>query len=112
MWKEGAQENQEFTKFRTSTKKYKQANEFKEEGTKLFKEGKYEQALQSYRQAAEVDEYNRAFNSAVYMNIGTCLSKLGKHKEAIRELTKSIEFNPTYAKAYLKRSDCYEKTEK
>lgn len=46
------------------------------------------------------------------MNIGTCLSKLNKHKEAIKELSKAIECNPSYAKAYLKRSDCYEKTEK
>lgn len=88
------------------------ANEHKEEGTKLFKDGKFELALQKYRQAVEVDEFNRAFNSAVYMNIGTCLSKLNKHKEAIKELSKSIECNPNYAKAYLKRSDCYEKTEK
>lgn len=93
-------------------KKIKQATEYKEEGTTLFKEGKYELALEKYRQAAEVDEFNRSFNAAVYMNIGTCLSKMGKHKEAIRELTKSIDCNPNYAKAYLKRSDCYEKTEK
>lgn len=111
LWKQGAQENQDFPKFRESVKKYKQANELKEEGTKLFKDHKYELALQKYRQAAEVDEFNRAFNAAAYMNIGTCLAKLNKHKEAIREFSKSIECNPTYAKAYLKRSDSYEKTD-
>jgi DnaJ family protein C protein 7 len=112
LWKEGAQENQDFPKFREGVKKWKQANEIKDEGTKLFKDGKYELAMQKYRQAAEVDNNNRAFNAAVYMNIGTCMSKLNKYKEAIREFSKSIEFQPNYAKAYLKRSDCYEKTEK
>ena len=46
------------------------------------------------------------------MNIGTCLMKQNKYKEAIKELNRSIEFNPAYAKAYLKRSNCQEKLEK
>ena len=93
-------------------KKIKQATELKEEGTTLFKDGKYESAFQKYKEASEVDEFNKSFNSAVFMNMGTCLSKLGKQKEAIKEFSKSIDCNPTYAKAYMKRSDCYEKTEK
>lgn len=65
-----------------------------------------------YREAAEVDTFNRNFNSTVLMNIGTCLMKQSKLKEAIKEFNRSIEYNPSYAKAYLKRSNCHELLEK
>ncbi len=93
-------------------KRWKTANNLKDEGTELFKAGKYDDALEKYRQAAEVDQYNRNFNAIVLMNIGTCLMKQNKYKEAIKELNRSIEFNHAYAKAYLKRSNCQEKLEK
>jgi len=112
IWKEGNQADQDYVRFRESVKKWKTCNQLKEEGTELFKQNKYDQALQKYRQAAEVDEYNRTFNAAVYMNIGTCLMKQSKHKEAIREFNKCIEFNPSYGKAYMKRGNCQEILEK
>ena len=115
IWRDGATKDPGFAKFKESIKRWKTANDEKDEGTKLFKEGKYEQALVHYRKAVEADENNKSFNSPVYMNIGTCLAKEGKldkYREAIREFNKSIECNPNYAKAYMKRSDCYEKLEK
>ena len=112
IWKEGNTNDQDFVLFRDSVKRWKTANTLKEEGTELFKAGNLEEALAKYREAAEVDPYNRNFNSIVLMNIGTCLMKQKKYKEAIKELNRSIEFNPSYAKAYLKRSSCHELLEK
>lgn len=112
IWKDGNTNDQDFKRFRESVKNWKHANSIKEEGTNLFKEGKLDEALEKYKSAAEVDEFNKNFNSIVYMNIGTCLMKMKKYKEAIRELNKSIEMNPSYAKAYLKRSNCHELMEK
>lgn len=87
-------------------------NNTKDEATNLFKEGKYDEAIAKYQEAANVDIYNKSFNSPCYMNIGTCLAKQGKHKEAIREYGKSIDMNPSYAKAYLRRSTAYQELEK
>lgn len=112
IWRDASQTDQDFVKFRDSVKTWKQANQLKEEGTTLFKAQKWQEACDTYRKAAEVDPYNRAFNASVYMNIGTCITKMGKYKDALKEFNKSIEFNPTYAKAYLKRGNCHEHLEK
>lgn len=90
----------------------KRMNELKEEATALFKANNLDQAVEKYREAIAVDEYNRSFNAVVYCNIGVCLKKQNKHKDAIREFNKSIDLNPTYAKAYEKRGDCYKGLEK
>lgn len=102
----------DYPRFRESTKTWKDMNTMKDDATKLFQAGKYEEAMKKYQDAAKIDPFNRVFNSPLYMNIGTCLAKQGKHKEAIREYTKSIEMNPSYAKAYQRRATAYQELDK
>lgn len=44
-------------------------------------------------------------NSVIYANRGLVYSKMNKNEDAQNDFTKSIELNPQYFKAYLRRGD-------
>lgn len=71
----------------------------KEEGNSCFKTGKYQQAVDTYNQALEVDPLNKGTNSKILQNRAMCLTKLKKFKEAIADCTRALELDPSYTKA-------------
>ncbi|KAL9094556.1 MAG: hypothetical protein Q9165_003115 [Trypethelium subeluteriae] len=71
----------------------------KEEGNSSFKTGRYQQAVDTYTQALEVDPLNKGTNSKILQNRALCLSKLKKHKEAIADCSRALELDPSYTKA-------------
>jgi len=79
----------------------------KEEGNRLFKEGKFEEALNLYTEALEVDKFNVQTNAKLYYNRATVYAKLGKLSEAIDDCTKAIQLDKTYQKPYLRRGNAY-----
>ncbi|CAK4633622.1 hypothetical protein LEN26_002019 [Aphanomyces euteiches] len=96
-------------------KDVKLASQAKEEGNELFKAGRYLDAHDLYSKALRLcptdDEY--AYNKAVYFNNrAACLIHLGRPDEAIEDCTQSITLSPTYVKAYMRRSQAYEKIDK
>ncbi|KAG9413321.1 cytochrome c oxidase subunit 1 [Aphanomyces cochlioides] len=96
-------------------KDVKLASQAKEEGNELFKAGRYLDAHDLYSKALRLcptdDEY--AYNKAVYYNNrAACLIHLGRPDEAIEDCTQSITLSPTYVKAYMRRSQAYEKIDK
>lgn len=52
-----------------------------------------------------MDELNINYNSTIYLNIAIGFSKQKKNDEALKMLNRAIQFNPKYAKAYVKRGD-------
>jgi DnaJ homolog subfamily C member 7 len=95
---------------------YKKAQEFrktiklieklKEECNQLFKENQFEKAIEKYSEAINVD--TKSVNASLYCNKGTCLIKLKKIEEAELDLSKSIDLDPNYYKALIRRGDCYD----
>lgn len=83
----------------------------KNSGNEAFKSLNYDEALSKYTEALAIDPNNIGTNSKIYSNRATVYSKLGKHKEAIEDCTKSLELDPDFFKVYLRRADCYMKTE-
>ena len=71
----------------------------KEDGNMCFKTGKYQQAVDTYTQALEVDAQNKGTNSKILQNRAMCLTKLKKYKEAIADCTRALELDPSYTKA-------------
>jgi len=76
----------------------------KEEGNKAFRSGKYEEALELYSKALEIDPCNKSTNSKLYCNRATVNSKLQKLEDAIKDCNSAIELDASYLKAYLRRA--------
>ena len=67
-----------------------------DKGYTLYNMGKYEEAIQAYDKAIEIDpRYADAWN-----NKGAVLENMGKYDEAIQACDKAIEINPQFADAW------------
>ena len=77
----------------------------------LFKEKKYEAAIEKYDKVVQIDPTNCQFNAVIISNKATCLKLMGKKKEAITVLKEALSINPKYGKGYLKKADLEEELE-
>jgi DnaJ family protein C protein 7 len=66
----------------------------KEKGNNLFKQQKYEEAINYYERAIKLNNTIEV----LYSNKGTCEKCLKKYKEAIRDYKKALEINPKNTK--------------
>ncbi|KAI9717757.1 MAG: hypothetical protein M1812_004486 [Candelaria pacifica] len=71
----------------------------KEEGNASFKAGRWQQAVDTYTQALEVDPLNKGTNSKILQNRALSSMKLKQYKSAIADCTRALELDPTYLKA-------------
>lgn len=81
----------------------KDAQGFNARGNRYSRNGAYEQALQDYTKAIELDP---GFAEAYY-NRGVSHYELGRYAEAIADFTRAIELNPQDDNAYGRRSLAY-----
>ena len=79
----------------------------KNKGNEIFKQKKYEEAIEEYTKILEFDPNNKKFNSLILANRALCYQKLNKHVEALRDSNQSIKLNPFYARGYIKRGNVY-----
>eukprot|EP01059_Diplonema_ambulator_P025740 TRINITY_DN4283_c0_g1_i1.p1 TRINITY_DN4283_c0_g1~~TRINITY_DN4283_c0_g1_i1.p1 ORF type:complete len:514 (+),score=147.03 TRINITY_DN4283_c0_g1_i1:99-1544(+) len=79
-----------------------EAQRLKDEGNKFFKEQKYAQAIAFYSKAIELDP-----QPAILCNRAFALLKTDCAGAAIEDATRSIELDPTFAKAYYRRATGY-----
>jgi DnaJ family protein C protein 7 len=104
--------NPDLKKCQLLLKKARQMENMKEQGNQAFSSGQYHAAYDLYSQALALDPENGAFNSKLYSNRATVLSKLGKYEEAVDDCDKALEIDPDYFKVLLRRADCFMKLEK
>ncbi|KAG2393713.1 hypothetical protein C9374_007244 [Naegleria lovaniensis] len=97
-------DNQKCIQFR---KQIKKIEALKEEGNKLLRNGKYQEAYDEYTKAIEIDPKNANLNAVLYCNRAAAATKLGKHEVAVKDATKAIELNDSYLKAYMRRGSSY-----
>lgn len=71
----------------------------KEEGNTAFKSGRFQQAVDTYTQALEVDPSNKQTNSKILQNRALCYTRLKKWSSAITDCDKALELDPSYTKA-------------
>lgn len=74
-----------------------------EEGNRLFKEGKYFEALNCYYQAIESGHTGKATPSLLN-NISLCNIKVGEYEAALQAADQSIQLNNTIAKSHYRKA--------
>jgi len=91
-----------------------QANDAKTVGNDLFRSGQYSDALSQYEVAIQIapeGALSEDLISKCHYNRATCFAKLGKFNDTIKECTKALELDSSYAKALIRRSEAHEKLE-
>ncbi|XP_070154592.1 tetratricopeptide repeat protein 1 [Polyergus mexicanus] len=91
-----------------------EAENLKQAGNDFFKNGEYISAISQYTQALRVCPlaYNKE-RSILYANRAAAKAKCQTEKDsAISDCTKAIELNSSYVKAYVRRAQLYEETDK
>jgi DnaJ family protein C protein 7 len=76
----------------------------KDEGNGHFKMGRYQQAIDVYSTALDVDPLNKSTNSKILNNRAMCYSRLKQWPAAIEDCDKAIKFDPSYTKAQKTRA--------
>ncbi|KAL0105114.1 hypothetical protein PUN28_016637 [Cardiocondyla obscurior] len=91
-----------------------EAEKLKQTGNELFKNGEYIQAISQYTQGLQTCPlvYNKE-RAILYANRAAAKAKCQTEKNlAISDCTKAIELNSSYVKAYIRRAQLYEETDK
>lgn len=95
----------------------KRLKKLKDTGNEYFKKGDYEQALETYNKAMEVDPNNKAVNSKLFYNRALARSKQreadpekaeARDKLVVKDCNEALKLNDGYVKAYKKRAACYQ----
>nr|XP_040218476.2 tetratricopeptide repeat protein 1 [Anopheles coluzzii] len=89
------------------------ADELKQQGNELFKQGEHSRSLDLYTQALRLCPLDRKEARAIlYANRAAAKAKLDRKQSALEDCTKALEYNPHYLKALLRRANLYEETDK
>lgn len=91
-----------------SPERKQEAELLKNEGNRLMKEEKYQEALNTYGRAISLDATNPVF----YCNRAAAYSRLGDYQRAADDCRMSLRYDPNYSKAYGRLGLAYSKMNK
>jgi len=83
------------------------AEQYNNEALALYDSGEYEQAIELYDKAIELEPKGIEDAEVCYFNRGRAYHKLGDYQKAIGDYTKAIELNPN-SEYYSTRAVAYE----
>ncbi|CAD7079747.1 unnamed protein product [Hermetia illucens] len=87
------------------------AQQYKNDGNVCFRKGKYDEAIKLYDKAISGCPPENKMDLAVfYQNRAAAYEMLKKWAQVKADCTKSLEYNPRYAKAYFRRAKAHEQT--
>ncbi|KAF9498108.1 TPR-like protein [Pleurotus eryngii] len=92
----GSEEATASTSKTPSTVDKAQAEKFKQEGNSLMSSKKYDEAIDMYTKAVNLDSTNPVY----YSNRAAAHSSKGDHLSAVGDAEKAIEVDPKFTKAY------------
>ena len=79
--------------------------ETKQKADSLFKQSKFNEAIEKYDEVLQLDPHNCLYNSVILSNKATCYMSLKDNTNALKFLKKAVESNPQNAKAFYKKSE-------
>lgn len=91
-----------------SPERKQEAENLKNEGNRLMKEEKYQEALNTYSKAISLDATNPVF----YCNRAAAYSRMGDYQSAADDCRMSLRYDPNYSKAYGRLGLAYSKMNK
>lgn len=91
-----------------SPERKQEAENLKNEGNRLMKEEKYQEALNTYSKAISLDATNPVF----YCNRAAAYSRLGDYQSAADDCRMSLRYDPNYSKAFGRLGLAYSKMNK
>lgn len=77
-------------------------------GLELYNQGKYEEAIEYYNKAVELEKHNIEEMDICYYNRGRAYYGIGMYEQAIQDYTSALNINER-SKYYSSRSKTYEK---
>jgi tetratricopeptide (TPR) repeat protein len=90
-----------------------ESHEYKKTGNELFKEDKYEEALEMYTKALRTCPFSFSKERSIfYSNRSVCFLKMKDLDKCIKECSQSINLDPTFVKPLLRRAECHETNDK
>jgi DnaJ family protein C protein 7 len=87
-------------------KQIKKLENLKKEGNSKFSAGEYDEAIGIYSEAIESGVGAGNFIAIIYCNRAACKMQLKRYREALIDCEKSLELDPSYTKAALRRAEC------
>lgn len=82
-----------------SDDKVAESEQLKNEGNRLMKEEKYQEAIQMYTKALQIDPRNPIF----YCNRAAAWTRIGDYDKSISDANLSLRYNPRYSKAFVRQ---------
>ncbi|XP_023246002.1 stress-induced-phosphoprotein 1 isoform X2 [Copidosoma floridanum] len=76
-----------------------QVNVLKDKGNKALQENKFDEAIQFYTQAIDLDKSNHV----LYSNRSAAYAKAGKYSQALEDADKTVTLKPDWAKGYSRK---------
>jgi DnaJ family protein C protein 7 len=82
----------------------KKTEALKAQGNDAFKASKWQDAIQAYTDALELDQRNKSLNAKLYCNRAAALLKQNKPGEAVADCNTCLELDEKYVKGYIRRA--------
>ncbi|PGH14411.1 hypothetical protein AJ79_03054 [Helicocarpus griseus UAMH5409] len=79
----------------------KEADSFKNKGNAAFEKGEYQQAIDYYTKAIDIDRSSATFHS----NRATAYYRIENYEQAAQDANTATQLNPGYIKAWVRRGD-------
>ncbi len=98
------QKKVENTLYPEETPQSAESKRFYKQGVDLIKQGKYEDALDSFKSILSVNE-----SAEVYYNLGFIRTAQARYEEALIAFRRATEINQAFAQAYRKMAEVYAK---
>jgi import receptor subunit TOM34 len=93
-----------------------EVDDLKKKGNALYRQGQYSEAVEEYTSALRMLNPDVRPHSSVYSSVlanrAAAWLKLGNCEECIKDSSESIRLRPDFVRAYVRRAEAYEVSEK